>query len=104
MAKHRILSLRCLKPECVQDYVNYHQQVWPELLEAYRQAGITQIDCCLSGLDLVVCIEYETDVYEKMKDVLSRDPVEIRWQALMETWCDTSIEQRFFEEVFHWKS
>lgn len=104
MAKYRTLSLRCLKPECVQDYVSYHQQVWPELLEAYHQAGITRIDCCLNGSDLVVCIEYDSDVYEKMKDALRHNPIEIRWQALMETFRDISVEQRFFEEVFHWES
>jgi len=104
MTKHRTLSLRRLKPDCVQAYIDFHQQVWPELLEAYRQAGFTRIDCCLNGCDLVVCIEYEVDVYNKMKDALIRNPVEIRWQALMETLRDTSVEQQFFEEVFHWES
>lgn len=104
MTKYRTLSLRRLKPECVPDYIHYHQQVWPELLEAYHQAGITRIDCCLNGSDLVVCIEYDSDVYEKRKDALRRNPIEIRWQALMETLRDTSVEQRFFEEVFHWES
>jgi L-rhamnose mutarotase len=104
MAKRRTLSLRRLKPECIQTYVDYHQQVWPDLLDAYHQAGIAQIDCFLQDCDLVVYVEYDDVVYEKKEAVLSRDPVEIRWQELMETLRDTGIAQRSFEEVFHWES
>lgn len=39
MSKRRQLSLAMLSPECVQEYIRLHQQVWPELLAAYRQAG-----------------------------------------------------------------
>lgn len=104
MAKHRTLSLRRLKPECIQAYRNYHEQVWPELLDAYDQAGIMWVSCFLQGCDLVVCIEYDEDVYEESRDALSHNPVEIRWQALMETLRDPGVEPRLFEEVFHSES
>lgn len=100
MAKHSTLSLRRIKPEHIQTYINYHKQVWSELLDAYREAGITQIDCFLNGSDLVVYSAYD-DIYELSEDTLSHNPVEIRWQALMETLCDSSVEQRSIKEVFH---
>lgn len=103
MTKHRTLTLRRLKPECVQSYITYHQQVSPELLEAYRQAGITKIDCYLNKCDLVVSVEFEENIHEEMKDALSHNPVEVRWQELMESLRDIGMEEVFFEEVFHWE-
>ena len=48
MSRRRMVSLARLRAECVREYVRLHQQVWPELLEAYRQAGITRISCFLT--------------------------------------------------------
>ncbi len=101
MSKRRMLSLRKLKPESVQEYTRLHQQVWPELLEAYCQAGITEISCFLNGVNLVVYMEYESEIYEQEKDALNGNPIEIRWQALMKALDDTEFEQRHFDEVFH---
>lgn len=101
MSKHRTVSHSRLKPECVQEYVRWHQQVWPELLGVYRKAGITQISCFVSGLDLLVYSEYETEIYEREKESLSRNPVEIRWQALMKTLRDPELATQNFDEVFY---
>ncbi len=101
MPTHRTVSYSRLKPECVQEYVRWHQQVWPELLEAYRKAGITQISCFLGDLDLVVYSEYDTEVYEKEKESLRRNPVEIRWQALMKTLRDPKWPGQELQQVFY---
>lgn len=95
-----MLSLSRLRPGCVQEYIRLHQQVWPELLEAYRQAGIIQISCFLNGLDLIVYSEYELEVYETAKDALGRNGVEVRWQALMQTLRDPDFVPQAFQEVF----
>jgi len=100
MTKRQMLSLSRLRPECVQEYVRLHQQVWPELLATYRQAGITQIGCFLNGLVLIVYSEYESEVYEKAKEALSRNAVEVRWQVLMQTLRDPDFEPLTFQEVF----
>jgi L-rhamnose mutarotase len=75
--------------------------VWPELLEAYRKAGIRHISCFVGGLDLVVYTEYETEIYEKRKDSLRQNPVEIRWQALMKTLRDPKWPGLELQEVFY---
>ena len=100
MSKHRQLSLARLHPECVQEYIRLHQQVWPELLAAYRQAGITQISCFLKDLDLIVYSEYEPEVYEEAKEQLNHNAVEVRWQALMQALRDPDFEPQTFREVF----
>jgi L-rhamnose mutarotase len=96
-----MLSLSRLRPECVPEYIRRHQQVWPELLDAYRQAGITQISCFLNGLNLIVYSEYELDVYETAREALSRNGVEVRWQALMQTLRDQTVHHRLFGSLLH---
>ena len=90
-----------LKPESIPEYVRLHQQVWPELLQVYREAGITQISCFLNGCDVVVYSEYELKVYQQKKEFLRRNPVELRWQALMQTLRDPEAQMLQFEEIFH---
>jgi L-rhamnose mutarotase len=90
-----------LKPESVSEYVRLHRQVWLELLEVYRKAGITQISCFLNECDVVVHSEYELEVYEQEKESLSHNSVELRWQALMQSLRDPDSEVIRFEEIFH---
>jgi len=96
----RIMSRSRLKPECVKEYVRLHREVWPDLLEAYRKAGITRIGCYLDGLDLLVYSELDPEIYEREKAALNRNPVGLRWDKLMATLRDQSYGSREFEEVF----
>jgi len=90
-----------LKLQSVPEYVRLHQQVWPELLQAYREAGITQVSCFLNGCDVVVYSEYEMEVYQQAKESLSHNPVELRWQALMQTLREPDAQTLQFEEIFY---
>ena len=90
-----------LKPERVEEYKEYHRHVWPELLAAYRQAGITKVSCFLHGVDLLVYSEYDDAVYPQAKAALARNEVEIRWQALMGELRDPAAASVEFAEVFH---
>jgi L-rhamnose mutarotase len=90
-----------LKPESVPEYVRLHQEVWPELIQVYREAGITKISCFLSGCEVVVYSEYEMEVYQQAKEALSHNSVELRWQALMQTLREPDSQTFRFEEVFH---
>jgi L-rhamnose mutarotase len=90
-----------LKPDKVEEYIRYHQSVWPELLEAYRRAGISRISCFLSGADLLIYSEVDQDIYEREKEALSRNPFEIKWQALMAELGDPTFEAIEYREVFH---
>ena len=89
-----------LKPECVEEYVRLHREVWPELLDAYRKAGITRVGCYLNGLDLLVYSERDPEIYEREKDALNKNPVGLRWDKLMATLRDQSFGNHEFEEVF----
>jgi L-rhamnose mutarotase len=70
-----------LKPGAEARYEEYHREVWPEVLQTIRRAGITKYVIFRDGLDLfhyIRCDDYEQAIAE-----LAKDPVNIRWQAEM---------------------
>ena len=101
MPTQRALWVDRLKAESVPEYIQMHQQVWPELEQAYRQAGILQMSCFLNGCERVVFMEYETEIYDHAKASLDSNPLEIRWQALMKTFCDPQVDRQSLTEVYH---
>jgi len=101
VSKQRILWLDRLKVESVPEYIRLHQQVWPELEAAYLQAGILQMGCYLNGCERLVFIEYESEIYDQLKANLDCNPVEIRWQALMKTFCDPQVDRHSLTEVYY---
>ena len=91
-----------LKPECVEEYRRRHCQVWPEILELTRQAGIRNYSIYLHGRDLFSYLEVE-DWQEAIR-LLASEPVSQRWQDLMAPLMDAPDFQMPWvrlEEVFH---
>jgi len=70
-----------LKSGAEQRYEEYHREVWPDVLEAIRRAGITRYLIFRDGLDLFHCIECQDS--ERAIAELAEDPVNIRWQKEM---------------------
>jgi L-rhamnose mutarotase len=101
MSKGRMVFHSRLKTECVAEYICYHKAVWPALLDAYRKAGITQVSCFVSGVDLIVYSEVDAAAYRKSRKALSRHPVEVKWQKLMRTLRDPTFKPGPYKEVFH---
>jgi L-rhamnose mutarotase len=97
----RIVIRRRMKPECVADYVRYHQAVPPELLDLYRKSGVLQLSCFLYGEDLIVFIEVDAERWTQAQEVLAHSPVEQDWQSLMRTLNAPDFEPLMYQEVFH---
>lgn len=96
----RKLCMAHLKPECLEDYREFHRHVWPELEAAYQRAGITALSCFLHGTTLLIYSEYDPERYPASLSWLSREPVEQKWQALMRPLADPSAAAVEFEEVY----
>ncbi len=96
----RTLERRYLKAECVEEYLEYHRAVWPELEELYLRNGVTSISCFVNGVELLVLYECDAAIYNELKATIADDPVEQRWQALMRTFIDTTQPITQFEEVY----
>jgi len=89
-----------LKPECIEEYKDFHDNIWPELEALYRGAGITTISCAMNGPYLIVYEEYNQGVYENARMELDNNETEIRWKELMRSLRDRSFEPIEFEEVY----
>jgi L-rhamnose mutarotase len=70
-----------LKPGSEARYEEYHRAVWPDVLAAIRDAGITKYVIFRDGLDLFHYVECEN--YDQAIAELAKDPVNIRWQQEM---------------------
>ena len=68
-----------LKPGAEVEYDALHEAVWPEVLEAIRQAGVTRWRIYRDGPDLFHYIE--CDDYERAIAELAALEVNRRWQA-----------------------
>ena len=99
--KKRVMHMGRLKPDKLEEYKEFHRNVWPELQQVYREAGITQISCCLHGTQLLIFTEYDDAIYPAAKAALAQNEVELRWAALMRPLADPDWKSVEFEEVFY---
>ena len=70
-----------VKPERIDDYVEAHRKVWPEMLEALRGAGIRNYSIFRDGNQ--VFGYFESDDLEAAEAFLAGQPVCTRWQDTM---------------------
>ena len=87
-----------LKPECRQEYVEAHKEVWPELLQRYREIGYHKITCHLLGNTLAVVAEAED--LDAVMEALKNDSIDSRWQAWMATLRPVGNQFEQAENVF----
>lgn len=70
-----------IKPGTEDEYLRRHEQIWPEMLEALRQAGFHHYSIYRDGLTLYGSFESES-VRETLALIVA-DPVNTRWSAMM---------------------
>ena len=79
----RVCFLMRLRPERVHDYLAAHAEVWPEMLEALREAGWGNYSLFLREQDGLVMGYLETDDFERAKAEMAASEVNARWQETM---------------------
>jgi L-rhamnose mutarotase len=70
-----------VKPERLDEYVRLHAEVWPEMLEALKGAGIRNYTIFRSGSQMFGY--FETDDLARSESYLGTHEANIRWQAAM---------------------
>ena len=70
-----------VKPERIGEYVAAHREVWPEMLEALKGAGIRNYTIFRAGTR--VFGYFETDDRDASERFLAEQPVCARWQDTM---------------------
>ncbi|MBA3841495.1 MAG: L-rhamnose mutarotase [Actinobacteria bacterium] len=70
-----------VRPDKIDEYVKAHEDVWPELLAALRQAGIRNYSIFRNGND--VFGYFEADNLEAAAAHMKAQDVNARWQDTM---------------------
>jgi L-rhamnose mutarotase len=81
-------------------YRDRHQNVWPEVLEACRRAGMRRYSIFMAGPELIAY--FEADDPAEALTRLGADPVMHRWWAYMDPVMDVEpSDAHAYVEVFH---
>ncbi len=68
----------------IEEYKRHHQNVWPEVLQSLRDAGIIGAGIYLLGNRLVMTLETEDDFSLEAKDAAdAANPIVQAWEQLM---------------------
>ena len=101
----RVCFLLHLKADRVEDYLNAHAVVWPDMLRALRSAGWHNYSLFLRPDDGLVVGYLETDDFARATAEMSRTAINDKWQEQMaqyfrtEAHPDSSLE--LLTEYFH---
>lgn len=94
-----------IKADAIDEYELEHTRVWPEMLAALKDVGISDYSIFRRGQELFLCLR--VDDFEAAWDALERKPVNARWQSFMgrlfEPVPDVQPGERFamMKEVFY---
>lgn len=78
----RVCFVSRVKPDRLEEYRSRHEQVWPEMLTALREAGWRNYSLFL-GPDGLLVGYLETDDFEAALAAMAATDVNARWQAEM---------------------
>jgi L-rhamnose mutarotase len=71
-----------VRPGYEEEYVRRHQEIWPEMVEALREAGICNYSIFRHGLTLFGY--FETDEIGKTREYLANSETNQRWSEWMD--------------------
>ena len=96
-----------LKIELIEEYVEHHKAVWPEMLAELQRAGWNNYSLFLDRTDGVLFGYFETPDLSSAKQQMALTEVNARWQEMMSPYFieldglrpDEGFKQ--LEEIFH---
>ncbi len=98
----RVCFLLRVRPERLDEYKARHREVWPEMLEALREAGWSN-DSLFLGEDGMLVGYVETEDFEAAQRAMAATEVNDRWQREMAEFFGERADEGLvrLEEVFH---
>ena len=79
----RVCFLLQLRPDRIDDYLQAHQEVWPEMLEALRATGWRNYSLFLRAGDGLVVGYLETADFALAQQRMAETEINAKWQAGM---------------------
>jgi L-rhamnose mutarotase len=80
---HRVCFLLQLRPDRIDDYLQAHQEVWPEMLEALSATGWRNYSLFLRPDDGLVVGYLETADFALAQQRMAETEINAKWQAGM---------------------
>jgi L-rhamnose mutarotase len=96
----RVCFLMQLNPDRVEDYLDVHQVVWPEMLEALQRAGWRNYSLFVRREDGLVVGYLETDDFASATAEMAKTAVNEKWQASMAEYFQTADGQHPDKAMF----
>jgi len=87
----RMINLRN-DPEKVADYIRYHAEVWPEVLEGLRTGGVTDMKIFLRGQRMFMYMTANDDYNPGKPSDTEPHPRVLEWDKIMRTLQERSPE------------
>ncbi len=71
-------------PALIDEYINYHKAIWPEIAESIQTAGIIQMEIYRTGTRMFMIMETtEAFSFEQKAALDAANPKVQEWEALM---------------------
>ena len=90
-----------IRPERLAEYVDVHQRVWPEMLEALRETGWRNYSLFLRPEDGLVVGYFEAENAAATQQLMDAHPVNARWQAEMAQYFVEGASPQTLTQYFH---
>ena len=98
----RVCFLLRVRPDRLDEYKARHREVWPDMLDALRDAGWRNYSLFLREDGLLIGY-LETDDFEAAQRAMAATEVNDRWQGEMAEFFGDRADESFqrLEQVFH---
>lgn len=96
-----------LKMETIDQYIDHHSNVWPEMLQALSDTGWSNYSLFIDRRDGSLFGYVETEDIDKAKALMAEKDVNTRWQKMMGPFFErlegVAPDEGFFtlEKIFH---
>lgn len=71
-------------PQLIEEYMQYHENVWPEVLLSIQESGITNMEIYSWGTRLFMIIEADENFSFEKKALLDQGNTKVQdWETLM---------------------
>lgn len=90
-----------IRPERLAEYVEVHQRVWPEMLDALRETGWRNYSLFLRPEDGLVVGYFEAEDTASTQQLMDSHPVNTRWQAEMAQYFVEGSSPQTLTQYFH---
>ncbi len=88
-------------PALIAEYMHYHDEIWPEVVESFRKVGVQDIRIWLMGRQLFMVMN-TTDSFDPIRDMaryLQLHPKTSEWEELMKTYQEPITDYEHWAEL-----